>query len=381
MQIGKRLWTDYWGPRMQAVLLSLVKIVHSSNMNAGRDQPKMGLIHTIFAAFNPFWRHQAFEKMEPFERIMGVTLDKILGQTEDKIAKTWVTEVVAPIISKVMNLELSPWLFAAMHQNEFADVQSWIREKAWIVLRLPSGYMGREGAHLAAGVFYNTWEAMFRKVTADGPIPYYVVVDEVQEVGGAMKLDALLSEGAKFGARVWVLAQSLSLMKKIEGLDVVVQAMLANSSTQAFFTPSTEDADMIRDTLNLDIRYGKSTLDLTTLVCWLRARVKGEWQPPTTVKIPVLKRPVPEDVQGVIREVIAAHPRDYCTRGIWQGDIVDLLKAMLTDASAKAMLELGFKAEKKNAAGDSTHQTAQEQATQKMQEEVDPVDWENTGFN
>lgn len=378
VQIGKRLWTDYWGPRMQAVLLGLFKIVHSANMNAAENEPKMGLIHTIYAAFNPYWRHQAFEKMEPYERIMGVTLDQILGQTGETFQKSWVTEVVAPIISKLMNVELSPWLFAAMHQSGFADVETWIKEKSWIIMRVPSGSMGREGAHLAAGVFYNTWEAMYRKVTATGPVPYYVVVDEVQEVGGAMKLDALLSEGAKFGARVFVLAQSLSMMRKIEGLDVVVQAMLANSSTQAFFTPSTEDAELIRDTLNLDIRYGKSTLDLTTLVCWLRARVKGEWQPPTTIRIPVLKRPVAADVHKVIREVIAAHPQDYCGRGVWQGDIVSLLRSMLPPGMAK-MLDLAFKADN-DEDGISKKTKDDLNIEAKRATRVPDVDLANTGF-
>jgi len=55
----------------------------------------------------------------------------------------WVTEVISPVLSKAMALELSPWLFAAMHQNRFVDLEKWIKEKAWIVLRLPSGEMGR----------------------------------------------------------------------------------------------------------------------------------------------------------------------------------------------------------------------------------------------
>jgi hypothetical protein len=76
-----------------------------------------------------------------------------------------------------------------MHQRRFADLEQWIKERAWVVLRLPSGEMGREGA------------------------------------------------------RLFVLAQSLSIMRRVEGFEPVVQSLLANTSTQVFFSPDPEDAD------------------------------------------------------------------------------------------------------------------------------------------
>jgi hypothetical protein len=59
----------------------------------------------------------------------------------------------------------------------------------------------------------------------------------------------MLSEGAKFGARMFVLAQSLLMLKTIEGFEPVVQALLAITSTQAFFLHDPEDAILIRDML------------------------------------------------------------------------------------------------------------------------------------
>jgi hypothetical protein len=41
-----------------------------------------------------------------------------------------------------------------------------------------------------------------------------------------------------------------------------VQALLANTSTQAYFSPDPEDADTIRAALNATARYGPMTLDL-----------------------------------------------------------------------------------------------------------------------
>ena len=108
-----------------------------------------------------------------------------------------------------------------------------------------------------SGIFYNVFEAAFRKVTAATPTPFYFIIDEAQEIAGGMRLEAMLSEGAKFGARMFVLAQSLSMLRRVEGFEQVVQALLANTSTQAFFSPDPEDADLMRATLSASVRYGR----------------------------------------------------------------------------------------------------------------------------
>jgi len=147
--------------------------------------------------------------LDPVDRMGTLALDALLGQLSAKYgnwSQGWVTEVISPVLSKAMALELSPWLFASMHQNNFVDMERWVKEKAWIVMRLPSGEMGREGARLTAGVVYNVFDAAFRRTTMYNPIPFYFIIDEAQEIGGGMRLEAMLSEGAKFGARMFVLA-------------------------------------------------------------------------------------------------------------------------------------------------------------------------------
>jgi hypothetical protein len=152
VQIGRRIWDDYWGPRMQAALLGLFRLAHVWNQNHPEDG--LGLLHVVFMAFNKEWRHKAMALLPPGERMGALALDALLGQTGegDKWSQGWVTEVISPVLSKVMALELSPWLFSAMHQERFVDMNRWVEERAWIVLRLPSGEMGREGARLTASV-------------------------------------------------------------------------------------------------------------------------------------------------------------------------------------------------------------------------------------
>jgi hypothetical protein len=338
VQIGRRIWDDYWGPRMQAALLALFRLAHAWNKH---NKEKMGLLHVVFSAFNVRWRHAAMGFLAPADRLGILALDALLGQFGEEGGKnlSWVTEVVSPILSKVMALELSPWLFAAMHQGSFVNLESWVKDRAWVIMRLPVGEMGRESARLTASVLYNVFDAAFRKATTFEPIPFYFFIDEAQEIGTGMRLENMLSEGAKFGARMFILTQSLAMMRSTEGMEALVQSLLANTSTQAFFSPDPEDADTIRAILSSSHRYGDITLDLPTLQCWLRARIKMHWQPPTLAKIRPLAKSRRDDVQAVIRDVIRAHAEDYVLATDWEAGAMGAIEKMIPPGSRLLLQE------------------------------------------
>jgi hypothetical protein len=130
------------------------------------------------------------------------------------------------------------------------------------------------------------------------------------------------------------------MMRKIEGMEAVVQSLLANTSTQAFFSPDPEDADTIRAILSSSHRYGDITLDLPTLHCWLRARVAMHWQPPTLARIEPVKRSEQQIVQRVIREVIEAHPEDYVLAGDWVDGALGAIRKMIPPSVSMLLDEL-----------------------------------------
>jgi hypothetical protein len=314
VQLGRRIWEDYWGPRMQAGLLGLFRIGWELNRTAPEGE-RLGLMHLVFLAYLPERRREVLGRLSPEARMGALALDALLGQLAERHGswqQGWLTEVISPILSKAMALELSPWLFRALHMPFFADLERWVEERSWIVVRAPSGRMGREAARLMAAIVYNVWEAVFRrKAEAARPIPFLVVVDEAQEVAGGFALEQLLSEGAKFGARVFLLTQSLSMLREIEDFRPAVQALLASSSTQAFFSPDPSDAEEIRRMLAADLRYGAHTLDLPARTAWLRARIRGRWQPPALIEVDPLPPADPERVARVLEEVRALRPEDH----------------------------------------------------------------------
>jgi hypothetical protein len=127
------------------------------------------------------------------------------------------------------------------------------------------------------------------------------------------------------------------MMRQVEGMEVVVQGLLANTSTQMFFSPDPEDADLIRATLNSTVRYGDMTLDLPSLNCWLRARIGGRWQPPTLAQIQPLPRADAGRVRSLIEEVIDAHPAEYFRADGWQEKAAAVLSGMLPKALADVL--------------------------------------------
>jgi hypothetical protein len=129
------------------------------------------------------------------------------------------------------------------------------------------------------------------------------------------------------------------MMSGIEGMETLVQSLLANTSTQAFFSPDPEDADTIRTMLSIFHRYGDVTLDLPTLQCWLRARIEKHWQPPTLARIEPLGKSKREDVQAVIREVIGAHPEDYVFASHWEHGAMGAIEKLIPPGSRLLLQE------------------------------------------
>ena len=116
--------------------------------------------------------------------------------------------------------------------------------------------------------------------------------------------------------------------------------MLANTSTQMFFSPDPEDADLVRAALNSSLRYGNMTLDLPSLQCWLRARLKEQWQPPTLAQIQPLPRADASRVKMLMEEVFAAHADEYLPLDGWQERAAHSLRGMLPPSTAGLLDEL-----------------------------------------
>jgi len=71
----------------------------------------MGLLHVVFCRLNNDWRHDALQYLPPAERMGLWHWMPFWVNSETKAGngtRVGVTEVISPVLSKVMALELSP---------------------------------------------------------------------------------------------------------------------------------------------------------------------------------------------------------------------------------------------------------------------------------
>jgi hypothetical protein len=344
IQAGRRIWSDYWGPRMQAALLGLSRLAHAWNQRA-RPEERLSLFHTVFAAYNRDWRHMAIGLLPPMERANALALDALLGQMageELRWGQAWLTEVISPVLSKVMALELSPWLFAAMTAPEFAPVADWLRERRWVLVLLPVGSMGLEAARLMAAILYNVLEAVYaREAQERGELPLYVVIDEFQQIGEGMMIEIPLSALAKYGLRMAVLVQSLAILERQEALRGAVPALLANTGVQLFFSPSPEDRPRIQAMLAEEIRYGAVAWDMPALEAMLRARQGGRWQPPVRIRLDPLPPAETAAAEALAAWAIAREPGLYRPMDRMPHQVLRGLAEMLPPEAAR-LLQMGM---------------------------------------
>lgn len=81
------------------------------------------------------------------------------------------------------------------------------------------------------------------------------------------------------------------------------------------------------------------TLDLPSLQCWLRARVGGQWQPPTLARIQPLPRADSQRVAALMQKVFANHPQDYLPLDGWQEKASRVLQNMMAPPLASLLDE------------------------------------------
>ncbi|HMM99984.1 MAG TPA: hypothetical protein PKC99_13315, partial [Anaerolineales bacterium] len=74
--------------------------------------------------------------------------------------------------------------------------------------------------------------------------------------------------------------------------------------------------------------------------CWLRARIRGQWQPPTLAQIQPLPRADSGRVRALMEEVFAAHADEYLPMDGWQERAAHSLRGMLPPSTAGLLDEL-----------------------------------------
>lgn len=230
LHVLRSIWSDSWGPRLGDVLLAGLLTLAA---NPGHSLAELPLLLTEAHFRRPL-------------AARAVKADPIgLGSFWpwfDGLSPEMRTQVLGPVMSRMRALLLRPDLRAVLAQPEPRfDLRSVFTKRQSLLVRLPKGQLGTEGAQLLGSLLVaHLWRLSQGRVAipADRRHPVSVVLDEFQEfLRLPLDLPDALVQARGLGVGLTLAHQHLGQLDS-----AVRSAVLANAGSRIVFTADFDDA-------------------------------------------------------------------------------------------------------------------------------------------
>jgi hypothetical protein len=267
---GRRIWVDYWGPRMEDVLRHVVWTLVRANQTRKRGEQ-----YTVLDV-------QAALILQQFQ--YGLR-EQVTGDPEltmwwcgyyDKLHERQRLEVINPVLTKIQRFAASPTVRRVVSRPEstisFLDL---IGGGGILLVDLPAGIIGQDNTGFLGSLLLSYLEAAIR--THQGLPPRQrprvtCFIDECSAI--PFTYQRLLAELVKMGADFTLVAQSLAQLEAIEpGL---LDTTLANIDTLAVFQTSGRDARELVWELGDESVQAHHIVNLPDHVCFLKTQRDGK---------------------------------------------------------------------------------------------------------
>ena len=280
-RVARGIWSQYWGPRMEAVMAYTAKALYEANLKRRREQQ-----YTILDA----------HLMLTDQEFRG----QVLRQVEDaKIIQWWQndfrnmsaaerSEYVGPIRTRLGQFAASEKVGRIFGQPASTiPLSEAIANGDVIFVNTASGIAGRDVASLMGAAVLNLVDATIRRsaeLPADQRGRLMVVVDEAQSIPG-INYDDMLGEAAKFGASFILGTQSLSNLDKLSPTGDMRTALTANAGCLVMFNCEHGDADYLARQMGREFVTADDVRGLPSHHAYVQYRTGGVNLPPYTVRL------------------------------------------------------------------------------------------------
>ena len=255
ISLGKTLWRDYWGPRMEAVWRYAVKtlvLINEQLVAAGMADRQYTILDvpTLLLA--------------PREARLGFLQSNVPVDTPDGQDVLWWWEnwyevlrfslqqdVISPVITKIFRLSGSSIvrsIFGAPRST--VNLRQKLRDRNILLIHTAAGELGEEEGGFIGAVVLNVLNAVFRERSAEERsqrVSCMVIVDEFQTIP-AVDYGALLSELQKFNVAFVLGTQSLARLRAIHR--ELPGIILGGVATVMAFQLNNEDAEYMTGELD-----------------------------------------------------------------------------------------------------------------------------------
>jgi len=292
---GRRLWVDYWGPRMEDVLRHVVWTLVRANQTRERGeqytvldvQAALILEHFQFSLREQvtddpeleMWWYGYYDRLHPHQRL----------------------EVVNPVLTKIQRFSASPTVRRVISRLDstihFLDL---VARGGILLVNLPGGSIGLDNAGFLGSLLLSYLEAAIR--THQGLPPgerprVTCFIDECSSI--PFSYQALLAELVKMGADFTLVAQSLAQLEALES--GLLDTTLANIDTLAVFQTSGRDARELVWELGDEHLKPEHVVNLPDHTCLLKTQRDG--QPLPVMRVDLLDVPAGDErIAGAVHE-------------------------------------------------------------------------------
>lgn len=230
MHVLHSIWSSSWGPRLGDVLHAGLLTL---SVEPGHGLPELPLLLS-----DPAFRRPLVRKAMAQDRLgLGS-----FWPWFDNLSDDARVQVLAPVMNKLRAFLLRPELRAVLGQAEPRfDLTSVFTERKCLLVRLPKGQLGTEGAQLLGSLLVaHLWRLSLRRaaIPADRRRPTFFYLDEFQEfLRLPLDLPDALVQARGLGVGLVLAHQHLDQLER-----PVRSAVLANAGSRIAFRLDFDDA-------------------------------------------------------------------------------------------------------------------------------------------
>jgi len=266
ISLGRTIWKDYWGPRMESALSYAAQTLAYANSKL-QPQEQFTLLDIPYLLY----ADDAFRKLVLAKYVDDPDISQWWSEYYQKsLTATFRNEIINPVLTKIHAFSRARTVRNVIAQRRSTvDVRDAVARGKIVIVHTASGEIGADIGAFMGAVMLNYLNAAVREQMAlerGDRARVTVIIDEFQSISG-VDYGAMLSELLKMGANFILANQALAQLDAIS--PALKGSVFSNIDTLVAFQTSGEDAEYLYNELDQQVRAP----DLTNLrphECYLK---------------------------------------------------------------------------------------------------------------
>jgi hypothetical protein len=262
--IGRSLWSDYWGPRMQVPLRSAVRALAAANEGRPKGEALgLSVMASFLNASHDIRRRFIEAELDGSKYYAPVT--RYFYNDYKSMSPNLREQVISPVLSKAYRFEENPLLGLFSSLTSKLDPGDIVRNRKILIVNTRMSKFGSEMSDFVGSLIINV---LMREIARQGDVspdnraPVMMVVDEFQTYTG-VDWQELVAQLRKWGGRAALGTQSLASLR--DDTRDLVGVIMSGVYSVFTFMMNGEDAKYLSENEMSSKEGGPTAATLTNL--------------------------------------------------------------------------------------------------------------------